>query len=667
MIIEINKSFTKLGSNIIFTVGDALEGVANIITFKDSVTGLSNIARIRREFSVTYDEKTGEDEDKREWSIWYKTTEPNLNGNINFEGKFWLKFKYIIVEKYDTNPIKINNIELTFTLKEGEDSPLVEDEIYDVTNAIDFNKDANIGFNDLGESYVQIHNDVNNFLNREYGVDVLYFKTEPDIDTVDSFLNEYSLHHVTNPGGTCIKVVVPENEIPDPKPEYDEWGINFDAFEVHINKDYFEEVFGAGKKPRDEDFMFFSVYNRMYYINSNYLDRGVQGSATNYIINLKKYDDNTSILKDEETQEWLESHTMSHEEVFGKKEAAEKTDIVNDQQNTIKTIADDIVRDFIHENMIIKDDCIFNNGTVLLKYRYDMNAILFNETAVRYKLSHDLLEDQSWASTQWVNIPQRDFPVRTINILNQERIDFNTLKIKFDKPIIQLKIKEYSSIIRGNDVYDLISIIDEDTVLINSRTDIDPEKLDNYSKSRKQNLHYTANDDISFSINLYNRKKLRIRLNNTLHDFDDLNLDLDTWYAPVINISNSHGYIGVYIWKMEQRGIGDPEKNSTRLMDVYKKEISIRKNSIIISKGSIPSIFGSDVLMSNIRILNRAIDYEYQSYFVGTRGVKKASVCSVIDDAEIILNLGVTGEGNLYISDRVEKREKNKLGQDERI
>ncbi len=671
MVFDINKSFSKLGSNIIFTLERAFEGIADIISFDDSVDGLSNISRISREFAVTYDEKRGEKGEKRgerEWSIWYGVDETNLNANIDFnEKKFWLKFRYSIVEKFDSNPININNIELSFNLKEGEESPFEEDLEFNIENAIEFNKDANIEFHKLGEGFIQLHNDMNNFLNREYGVDVFYFRTEPDLDTVDSFLNEYSLHHVQNPGGTCIKVVVPENIIPEPKHEYDEWGINFDIFEINISKDYFEEIFGAAKKPRNEDFMYFPFLNRMYYVSSNYLGHGVQESANFYVLSLKKYDENTSVIKDEETQEFLDENTVSHEDIFGDKELAEKQDIVNEQQNSMKTIADDVVRELIHESMEIKDDIVFNNGTILLKHHYDMQAITFDQIAVRYKLSHHLLEGESWGNAQWINIPELDPPTISLNIVDQERVDFNTIKVTFDREIKNVKLKEYDSIVRGNDIYDLISIVNDTTVLINSREDIDPMKLDNYFRSRKHNLHFTINDDITFSINLYDRRKLRIRLNNTLYDFDGLDLDYDKWYAPIINISNEHGYIGVYFWQLEQRGIGDLEKNSTRLINIYKKEISIEKDCIIIPKGSIPFIAGSDMLMSNVRILKQSIDHEFQSFFVGTRNVKNASLAFVIDDGEFVLNVGVAGRGFSYISERIEKREIQELGEDERL
>lgn len=671
MVFKINKSFSKLGSTILFTIEEAFEGIESIVSFNDSVSGLSNISRISREFAVTYDDKNkeeGSSKEDRQWSLWYAVDESNLNANIDFsKEKFWLKFRYTVTEKFDSNPINISEIELSFTLKEGETSPLEEEEEFNIENAIDFNKDANIEFHKLGESYIQLHNNMNNFLNREYGVEVLYFRTEPDLDTVDVFLNEYSLYNVANPGGTCVKVVVPDNIIPEPKHEYDEWGINFDAFEISISKDYFEEKFGVGKKPRNEDFMYFPFLNRMYYVSSNYLGHGVQESANFYVLSLKKYDDNTSVIKDEETKELLEEHMVSHEDIFGEKEQQEKEDIINDQQNSMKTIADDIVRELIHEEMVIKDDCVFNNGSILLKNYYDMGAIRFDEIAVRYKLSHNLLEGESWSNAQWINIPEVDPPEISLNIVDYERIDFNTIKVTFDKEIKKVKLKSYDSIVRGMDVYDIINVIDDKTIHINSREDLDPMKLDNYFRSRKHNLHYTLSDDITFSINIYDRRKLRIRLNNTLYDFDNLGLDTDTWYAPIINISNAHGFIGIYFWQIEQRGIGDPEKNSTRLINIYKKEISVEKDCIIIPKGSIPFISGSDCLMSNIRILKQAVDHEFQSYFIGTRNIKRASLAFVVDDAEPVMNIGVAGRGYTYQTERIEKQEIKDLGEDTRI
>lgn len=671
MIFEINKSITRLDSNIIFTIDDGFTDISNILSFNDSVDGLSNTSRIRREFSFTYDDKNkgdGAEKEDREWSVYFMVNEGNLNAEIDFgKNEFWLKFRYTIIEKFDNIPITINDIELSFELKDGKDTPFEEDKTFDINNAIDFNRDAKIDFHGLGKNYEQLHNDMNNFLNREYGVEVLYFRTEPDLDTVDAFLNEYSLHNVANAGGTCLRVVIPDNLIPEPKHGYDEWGIDFDTFEIHISKDYFEEIFGANKKPRNEDFMYFKFLNRMYTVGSNYLGHGVNESANFYVLTLKTYDDNTSVAKDEETTELLENNLVSHENIFGEKIEDEKIDVVNEQQNSQKTLADDIVRDLINESMQIKDECVFNNGTVMLKWFYDMTNIGFDEVAVRYKLSHHLLEGESWGNSLWINIPTIDPPTQSLNVIIQERVDFNTVKLVFDKNIELIKLEKYDSIVRGDDVYDLISIIDDTTIYINSRTDLDPNKLDNYSKSRKHNLHYTLDDDTTFSINIYDRRKLRIRMNNTLYDFDNLNLDNDRWYAPIVNISNRHGYIGVYFHELEQRVAGDIDMNSTRLKSIYKKEITIEKDCIVIPKGSIPFIVGSDMLMSNIRITNKAIPHEHQSYFVGTRGVKQASIAFVIDDAEPVFNFAVAGRGYTYVTDRVNKREKRELGEDDRI
>jgi hypothetical protein len=653
----VNKNLSSAGSNVIVT-DIIMKGVIKITGYDENIDGLSNISRIYREFSVSYDSK--------EFSTWYPLTDVNLSAYINTDNPkdgFILKVKFTVTEKYDTNPIVIKDFEIK-TITDGSE---IEDIECNIEHAIEIDMGIIPDYKELGISTAKLNNTMNNYFNRASPFDVLYFRTEPDIDSVDPFLNEYSLYNTVNKGGTCIKVIVTDNKVPDPKHEYSEWGLDFDAFEIEINKDYFEEMFGKNMKPRNEDYMFFPTVNRMYYVHSNNLGRGINETATNYTLSLKKYDENTSVIKDGEALEFLKEHTISHEEIFIEQLTEEKIDMVNDQQNSLKTIADDVVRELVNEKMKIIDNPIYNNGTTLMKSFYNMCKVPFNEVAVKYKPSHKLLSGGSWSHISWINIPSEEDNLRTLNLISAERINFNTIKVVSDKVLSQLALKEYDSITRFGKTYDIESIIDDTTFTLNSRTDILSTEMDLFKKSVKNNLHTTVIGSSVFQINLYDRNKIQIRHGNTLWYLGGFTLSEDTWYNITINISDSHGYIGAYIWGLEERNITDSDPNSTRLTLIHKIEIPLVKGCIIIPEGSIACVAGSKIHMGNIRILKKAIDIEYQSYFSGNRTIKKASVAYIVDDSEVIFNLGVMGRGNTYLTERMETREKTSLGKDDRI
>ena len=113
--------------------------------------------------------------------------------------------------------------------------------------------------NNLYKQLVNIASDI-------FGHEVQYFRTEPDLRTSDVILMEYSLHNVV--AQDTLKILVPDNEFPSEANTYDIFGIEYAEFEIHITATEFEKVFGSGKKPRNRDYMFIPIINRMYEINS---------------------------------------------------------------------------------------------------------------------------------------------------------------------------------------------------------------------------------------------------------------------------------------------------------------------------------------------------------------------------------------------------------------
>jgi hypothetical protein len=101
------------------------------------------------------------------------------------------------------------------------------------------------------QTYIQLANIVNNI----FGHEVTYFRTEPDTRTKDVILMEYSLHSVVDQ--ETLKVLVPDNEFPQESTiSYDLFGMELEEFEIHITQQQFQAVFGQGKKPRNNDYLY---------------------------------------------------------------------------------------------------------------------------------------------------------------------------------------------------------------------------------------------------------------------------------------------------------------------------------------------------------------------------------------------------------------------------
>lgn len=636
---DINKSLSQVKGNIIFTTKDQLD-IEKFITFKDYIDGESSISRLSREFATSTDNK--------EWTIWQKLSDEILSTELPLNQKFYFKIRYTIVEKYDENPVIINSFELIVDAKEPVQ--VGKEKVLSFKNA------DNLDFYKMGEQFVEMHNDMNNYLNRGYGIPVRYFKTNPDLSSIDPFLGEYSLRNVINKDGTMLKIVIPENMIPEPKHEFNEFGIAFDSFEIHISKDYYEETFGIGAKPSNKDFFYFKAANRMYYISSNYLGRGIQESANYYVATLKTYEDDSSVIKPPETQNFIDENTQSMDTLFKDQIQNEISDSINDKQDSLKTVANDAVRSLVNEQVIIVDDVLHNNGSLLLRSYYNFVAVPGDEYAVTYSNGHNLING-SWSTGLWINIQDPIVNAMTINIVGQDRIDFNRVRLTFDKAVSNIGLNDYDAICRLNDFYDIIEIVDDIHIIIKSRVNIPEEKYDNYGNANKINLHKTIESAIYFSIDIYNENVLRIRYNNIITDFVNLSMARNKWYSVVVNISHANNYVGVYIYDMITRGVGNQDMASTRLNQVFKREIPINiNNRFVIPEDSIPSIAGSNCFMSNIRIFKQAIDEEHQSYVMGTKSIKKPSLAFIIDDADVIFNTGIVGRGYTYTRERSRRK-----------
>lgn len=627
---QINKVLTKLGANVIITFDEPFENILRIIQYKDYVDGLSNISKISREFAVSYDSK--------EWSLRHQLTDSNLVVNIDISQKFYLKLFYKVVEKYDESPIIINSFELTY-----EEKSITEEVIEAPTEGLNMLDEIeyNVDLTEINEYAEKTEQATNYFLNKTSPIEVLYFRHEPDMDTQDVFLNEWSIHNEKD--RKCIKVIIDENTIPKGNVQFEEWGVDFERFTVKIDKVYFEEIFGKDIRPRNNDYAFFQKANRMYYIFSNELVTGANEGAPVYELSLKKYDDDTSIKKSESTEDFLEEKTITREKLFGDKMKEEMIDMVNNDQNVTKFISDDGIREEISESMTIVEERIYNNKIELMKSYYDLTMIPDNEVSVKYKKEHELPIGGGWSAMAWV----KKFEIETdikFDIVSQRRIDTYHIQLELSETNDLLKINDDNYIKRGDDIFYVDEVIDNYNIKILSRTFVDEAKLDDFEKIVPVNITTSIGIDATFRVDLLD-SGIFIRHNNSLLRFTDIPSINDKWTGVVVNISNNHNHVGAYLWQMDD----NPEDTrSTALLNIYKKEFVIN-DPIVINKVT-PFVTGSNSNYGNLRIFNRTIDFEYQSYIMSHRVLKKPSMAFVVDDCQVIFNYPKITKGNTVTS-----------------
>lgn len=318
----------------------------------------------------------------------------------------WIDVKAEVAALGSGNTISL--ISLTFTIETGdgviESCPqfcveCTDPFAYDGCANIEVSCDANLfqpyNLNKTTTIYKQLVNITNDI----FGHQVQYFRTEPDTRTEDVILMEYSLFNVVDKKN--LKILVPDNEFPEENPTYDIFGMEFAEFEVHITAAEFEKAFGYGKTPRNLDYMYIPLINRMYEVSSVGMADEFNKSHSYWRVKLVKYQERTAVLKNNFEQD-TDNLITGVEEVFGEKQKEEQTKDTNPMQfQTVSTAYRDGIRSFVDRGLTIKDYDLKNRWTVVSKNHYDLTTINTQNIGVEYAVESKLTSDESMAISLW--------------------------------------------------------------------------------------------------------------------------------------------------------------------------------------------------------------------------------------------------------------------------
>ncbi len=649
MLVPVNKALLKIGSEQIIEFSEPIKNFKSYASYSDEVSGLSNISRIARDFSVSYD-------DKANWSQWLSVNDTNLLSYLDgSQPSIFIKFRYRVTEKYNNSPIFIKSISLNISVEIVSEGPVEEESMED-------DIDYSLTLSDFSQPMEEIEALANKFIAKgRGGILAKYFRVLPDSNNIDFVLGEYSLKGVEK---VCdINIVIPNFDIPNDILSFEEFGINFNDFEVHVEPSLFEKTFGKNTKPRNDDFIFFPQANMMFRVASNHSVSGVNERTSFYALSLAKWDNDSNIEHDAVTKEFLKNKIRTQETEYGEELREERENAVNNQVNQTKTISRDGVRDLIHEYMNVINESVYNNGTELMKSYYNLWKIPNTEIAVRYKHQCEIKPEDSFSMSAWFRIPSSeryDYKYyRPQTVSSVSRADRDNVKVEIDNQTANntlsvLGINENSAIKSGNRIYDVNALLTDYSFDV-ANLDTTPQ-MSGFEHSYKANLFYLQSNEL-LSIDLYDKNLLRVRYGRSEFDFKDIALEEDKWYSVIINVSNIHKYLGVYIYELVDRSTGPSEQRfSTALKSKYKKETIINE-SILIDKAE-PMLTGSHLEISNIRAYKRAIDESDHSYLLANRNIKKPSIAYIIDDAEPVFNLPNMGKGITLIEEIEERRDR---------
>jgi hypothetical protein len=603
---KVNHILKNQGSLFIHKIPDNFKDVISI-SFSHEFENYTNNHSIVVYYSTSFDNKN--------WSLWSIVDD---KVPVPEQQPFYIGFKFFMSSNSILQPVTIKSYRLLIEFEEKTYPQNIDPDLNEYSEFKTFD------FLEIGEFAANIDKKLNFWLNSNRGVKANYWHIKPLPSGVNSSLRTYT--HYKEEEYKCINLFLQEDQFPENKPEITEWGYEFENFEVEVDKNYFESIFGLNEKPTNGDFLYFPIENKMYYVSSNYLKKGTNQSALSYVLYLDEFEDDKSVEKSDDTIKFLEDFTLNLDKIYSKEEKEDIQDIVDDNQNSNKTLSDDNVREYVDSNNTISFVDIRNNGSELIKNMYNFSFISKFNVALSYKAKININKDKSFGYASWIRLTKKLDNIN-INFISQS-ISNDLLELEFD--ISKTSIyKEYKILQIGNKYYQIRGIVNNKFIIELPRL-LSTQEQSQLTLVDSFNL-FNINGEKQLSLFLLEDKILLMYGINQRH-FNITPLDLNKWYCINFNINNQFKYFGTYIWNLL-----DDNTNSTSLLLHDKIEETSNFLNIDINNGS-PYLLGSNLNISNIRFFNRCLDFEYQHVINSCRILPKPSVADVIDNCELIFN-----------------------------
>jgi hypothetical protein len=338
--------------------------------------------------------------DGKSWSLWTNvgTAKGGLTNEtseifeitLDPQNKFYPEFRFtsVLVNNdgtiiYDTEEtidptITIVNFDLDLDFSAAPEKPIKKPAAIcsnEVSTRPVIFSDCNFTFNPYAVNRaLNLYQDLSKMVNKVFGLDANYYSIQPQARGKDVILKEYTLFNVVSE--KCIKIMVPQNQFPDNRINFDPFGLNFESpFEINIDKRYFETIFGRGSQPRKRDIIYFPITNRIYEINSTYLFRDFMNAPVYFKIELQKYSPRSNtFFQDPAYKEELDGISLTTTELFGEETRAEEIQVSKPQQyaTTITQMSQDPIRSYVYKDLPIIEYDLNNNWTIVLNNYYDL-------------------------------------------------------------------------------------------------------------------------------------------------------------------------------------------------------------------------------------------------------------------------------------------------------
>ena len=469
------------------------------------------------------------------------------------------------------------------------------------------------------------------------GIDCLWARATPVINSEDIILQEYTLTQVGLEQPKIISVISQNNEYNPGNMTIDLFGTTYEQpLEINITLSEWANIFGPTTMPQVGDIVYIKIYHKLFEVKSSTQVFSVGANPMYYKCQLGKYNPSKTRQETEELYNSITEMTTSQEILFGDTISQE----VADNNDTIETSYNNTT--FVDPQKEFDIDSINADNKIYgAEYNIISNAYYNWKIANRNIIYHtDLIYETSSERNHliyscWFNNINND------NMLDSGKITKLTYFSK-DRSYwnfiigstLKLNIGDIVTITRGNifKISGTIIVLPcEESIGIQFKTsDITKanKKLTKWYENTSQlkiyktttfNLitGYDDNDKIILDIS-FTDTQIKFNIND-IYKSADITLNKDIWHYIMIDISPNN--INFII-----NDVVESHKNSYIDKLIYNKNISIELSDFNINHFAINNA-GNNLYMCNIRLYENEYEmgenYMIDMYSLITRNASK--------------------------------------------
>jgi len=212
------------------------------------------------------------------------------------------------------------------------------------------------------------------------GIPCYYIKLKPEEMSKDMTFKEYTLMNVDSI--KQVKIVIQDNEMPSSKPEFAEWGLDWQTdWEVEVTKGTFATAFGINAQPMEGDLVYIPMMKRMWMVSGAYEEKkdGFMWIASTFKLQLVKYQEKGSVDLGN-TEEFVSSLVKNkYEDLFGEDDEStldsetQAVDAPVYAANRLYPVFEsDATRKYVTcDSLNILDNKLYFKGTLISENRYE--------------------------------------------------------------------------------------------------------------------------------------------------------------------------------------------------------------------------------------------------------------------------------------------------------